>query len=105
MTSKTTEALPLSEAIPHYAGKMSDAQFREKFSWQPIETMPPEGRNVILFTATDIGPNGEIRNWRMDTGSFHGPARGGNWNVGNRWLEPWDPRPTHWMPLPEPPTI
>lgn len=71
--------------------------------WQPIETAPREGRNILLWAATDVAEDGTIRNWKMATGFYMGPEVGGNWNWEGRWLEPWDARPTHWQPLPTPP--
>ena len=60
--------------------------------WQPIETAPKDGRNVLLFCprAQDYGYNGIRLTWRKD----------GCWQGANNSLWP----PTHWMPLPEPPT-
>lgn len=64
--------------------------------WQPIETAP-EGEGLVLVAC------------RFADGSFemHVASRwGGGWgSAGYRSYWPLiDPAPTHWMPLPEPPT-
>ena len=67
--------------------------------WQPIETAP-KGRNIILFAVTDLDDLGAIRNWRMQTGC---QSETGEWYWCDRWLKPYDIKPTHWQPLPDPP--
>jgi len=64
--------------------------------WQPIETAPKDGRNIILGCAIYVDA--------------------GYWDEGGWALYPDDsnppdycmrfrPEPTHWMPLPEPPPL
>lgn len=69
--------------------------------WRPIETAP-KGRIILLWAVTDRADDGEIRNWRMGTGStpFAEPIE---WTWEGYRLREWDIKPTHWMPLPEPP--
>lgn len=64
---------------------------RERTGWQPIETAPKDGRAVIGFD-----PSRESE-W-LDRIEFM------RW-VDGSWLDPATHRmrPTHWMPLPEPP--
>ena len=59
--------------------------------WQPIETAPRDGSEIIVLD------DGAVRSavWSDTINKFTGD--GGN--VFN-WCE----RPTHWMPLPSPPT-
>jgi hypothetical protein len=59
--------------------------------WQPIETAPKDGKLVLVYAG------------------FIGIASYYNW-LGNGWQWcddgeglPYDPQPTHWMPLPAPP--
>lgn len=79
-----------------------DAKLLAPYQWQPIETAPKDGTEVILwFPFKDIAINGH-----------YGEVSEGDWETGNRtwmeWLvadELWfqeDPSqaPTHWMPLP-----
>lgn len=60
--------------------------------WQPIETAPPYGAQVLLIGKypTGNGWSDVYHGWRN--------AGGSNWD---RW--PHNFKPTHWMPLPEPP--
>lgn len=74
--------------------------------WQPIETCP-EQRTVLLFGVTERAEDGTVLNWKMDTGCRYGrpwPYENESvWLWGRVTLMLWDPHPTHWMPLPEPP--
>ena len=54
--------------------------------WQPIETAPKDGREILGW----FGSASVIR-WHIGTESF--------WTDGFMRLR----EPTHWMPLPEPP--
>jgi uncharacterized protein DUF551 len=59
------------------------------YEWQPIETAPKDGRDLLLANIGIV---------RL---AFWDEARGGQWSI-------WPGRdqffkPTHWMPLPEPP--
>ncbi len=56
--------------------------------WQPISTAPSsEDQPAILFNGKSVVPG-----WRFE----------------GRWIDVWydhmDPQPTHWMPLPPPPS-
>jgi hypothetical protein len=57
--------------------------------WQPIETAPKDGTTVILFCDRYASPD------VADVGSYEQ----GQWVMnGSGW------EPTHWMPLPNPPS-
>ncbi len=79
-------------------------------AWQPIETAP-KMRTILLFAITDIGENGEIRNWRTGTGSWHtgfederSKSQGYTpWTWEGHQVRTYEAAPTHWMPLPPPP--
>lgn len=60
--------------------------------WQPIETAPKDGTEILVFDAGAIF----ISLWFTD------PDRGeqGWWDNGIV-----EPPPTHWMPLPDPPKV
>jgi len=64
----------------------------EDVAWQPIESAPTDGRNVLVFCprASDHGYKRIRLTWRKD----------GKWQGANNTLWP----PTHWRPLPAPPT-
>ena len=81
--------------------------------WQPIETAPKE-TIILLFAVTDRREDGSIVNWKMATG-WSTPASSGvrptfsattdwaQWTWDGHRLGWWDHKPTHWMPLPDPP--
>jgi len=57
--------------------------------WQPIETAPKDGTHIIVmpyFYVEDL----QVSWFILDE------DRWANWN--------WSVEPTHWMPLPEPPS-
>lgn len=65
--------------------------------WQPIETAPKDGDGI----ATDIGLLGFWFNPSIYAGVvaiIH--WRGGKWTFGDNHRKC---KPTHWMPLPDPP--
>jgi hypothetical protein len=57
--------------------------------WQPIDTAPRDGTEILLFAR----------------GHHSDDYRGvGQWSEqSNKWFWSFAIRPTHWMPLPEPP--
>lgn len=80
--------------------------------WQPIETAPKDGTDLLLYTAEGItqgqyldpekdGPDsmGHDGGW-MSYDGYSYPGR----SFGNPkyFCDP-QAQPTHWMPLPEPP--
>lgn len=79
--------------------------------WQPIETAP-KMRTIPLFAVTDIAEDGTVRNWKMATGSWYTGYEDERsiaqnytpWEWGSRQLKTYDVQPTHWMPLPAPPS-
>jgi hypothetical protein len=71
-------------------------------AWQPIETAP-RGKCLILFAVTDVGPEGQVRNWKMDSGYCCFST--GEWVWEGRRLKPYDTLPTHWAWMPMPPEI
>ena len=60
--------------------------------WRDIESAPTDGRSVLVFCprASDHGYERVRLTWRQD----------GKWQGANNTSWP----PTHWMPLPAPPT-
>lgn len=77
-------------------------------SWQPIKTAPKDGTSIIVYGkfAGEIagiidGKHVGIASWQGGRGDYAGFTwRAENTDAYAAW---W--RPTHWMPLPEPPTI
>jgi hypothetical protein len=69
--------------------------------WQPIETAPKQ-KVILLWALTDT----DTGNWKMAAGYWM-PGYGdepGEWTWDGHRLKSYDAQPTHWMPLPEPPT-
>ena len=69
-------------------------------AWQPIETAP-KMKNILMWAATDISDFGEIRNWKIATGYWSTGHDAWIWDGSA--LKTFDVKPTHWMPLPDPP--
>jgi hypothetical protein len=75
--------------------------------WQPIETVPRDGRDVLVMR--DIWPGTE--SGRAEECNGHNTYVAAWW--GSEWVcymdQVQDPRcpiePTHWMPLPDPPIV
>lgn len=68
--------------------------------WQPIETAPRDGTRVLLY-GDIVGPmKGDRWPDRMEVASLDDEDAGCHWPL-QYWLSM---DPTHWMPLPDPPT-
>lgn len=85
------------------------SQLKETSCWRPIESAPRDGTPVLLCGGRDdcAGYIGAEENHRL----IQAPARavwdGVCWVMGfgeNGWAILAYENPTHWMPLPEPPT-
>jgi len=76
--------------------------------WQPIETAPKDGSEVLIIDMTAISPKPDIAHYGFV------PSFNGVWRCGDSEL--WAKKhelatemfgfyeaPTHWMPLPPPP--
>ena len=79
--------------------------------WQPIETAPREGEQVLLAPQMMVGwwEFGD-ENWQvLHIHLNHDSTVADDWTVDvpKRWYclaaNAWGQEPTHWMPLPEPP--
>ena len=64
--------------------------------WQPIETAPRDGRWVMTINVTRYGGISDMVQKLPSIAWWNGAA----WNDGEDDLMP----PTHWMPLPDPPS-
>lgn len=79
--------------------------------WQPIATAP-KMRTILLFAVSDVAEDGTVKNWKMATGAYHtgyederSKAEGRSpWTWDGHQLKSYHLQPTHWMPLPAPPT-
>lgn len=61
--------------------------------WQPIETAPKDGTEILAFAHRDRAYYG-VAQW-AEANEALGSVAG--------WFWPYATRPTHWMRLPEPP--
>lgn len=87
--------------------------------WQPIETAPKDGTEILLWSGVEDrskdGPT--IGHWATDeecavyVGDCGGECRCPEYDHNDPWWLSWDGGftaehpPTHWMPLPPPPTL
>lgn len=81
--------------------------------WKPIEQAPRDGTEILLLvhTVSDIIP-GRLLPGAMVIGSYrerrqHAPSSRGPWwrpNTGTLYDDREYLMPTHWMPLPDPPS-
>jgi hypothetical protein len=84
--------------------KMSD-----KPQWQPIETAPKDGTQILSYHNREIlYSNGERKKFEWiqivrwaEVMQWDNPEDEYDWLTGSNFDEPTDP--THWMPLPKPP--
>lgn len=69
-----------------------------EMKWQPIETAPKDGREILLFDRDDL-PTVFAGKWAPVAGD------GGWWIYADELLQDAcaEAFPTHWMPLPPPP--
>lgn len=77
------------EAETEGTGRMSD--------WQPIETAPKDGTEVLVYEPL-LGGEINFASWRVSDAY----TSGGTWQT-RQWL--YTARPTHWMPIPNTPEM
>jgi hypothetical protein len=71
--------------------------------WQPIETAPKDGTVILINNPNKYGPNKKPYKYQVLMAWYYTRK----YEQGT--IEYWDtfnnchPKPTHWMPLPEPP--
>lgn len=78
--------------------------------WRPISEAP-EGKVLLMWGPTDVGDDGKIRNWKSATGNWHrgytdehSKSEGyTGWWWDGRAIKSYEPQPTRWQLLPEPP--
>ena len=69
-------------------------------TWQPIETAPKDGTRVLIYQPDGMWHSRScIRGERIELAYWHQP---GNKERPGFWIP--TSRPTHWMPLPDPPS-
>lgn len=72
-------------------------------AWQPIETAPKDGTEILLFELLR-GEESMIRAgyWEDQGESIHDVGEAAGWSIADSGYIG-EIRPTHWMPLPAPP--
>lgn len=71
-------------------------------NWQPIETAPTDGTRVLLYSPDPPGSI-DVGHWSHYCYVTH-PRRGA-WIIYENRSDTIELLPTHWMPLPESPTL
>ena len=106
---------PSSEAIAEAAAIISELVERIEGVWQPIETAPKDGTWILLCggrTDEDFYLRDEPEAQSRIVSAFWllspcGDEDGEEWSVGfwdGSWRTGYE-NPTHWMPLPPPPSV
>lgn len=67
--------------------------------WHPIETAPKDGTCIMVYVPGDYANAYVVVQWDMN--EYSGECRGWLEAEGERWSAY---EPSHWMPLPPPPT-
>lgn len=79
-----------------------------KTGWQPIETAPKDGTEIgvwLVFTPTQEDWRTGLGGFeRFDVASWDAGCSNPGWEREQGWQTHWVGEPTHWMPLPEPPS-
>lgn len=86
-----------------------------EMEWQPIETAPKDGTEILLYGPSSYGPRVTVGHWMTDkecqirTGDCGGDCRCDEYEYCDPIWTSWDGGfttewpCTHWMPLPNPP--
>lgn len=81
---------------------------KEEVQWQPIETAPKDGTEVLLFEIVDVwGDDAEYPKPYIYSGKYdHNRSEK---YYGTKWMcleyDAFNRHPTHWMPLPPIPKV
>jgi len=69
--------------------------------WQPIETAPKDGTEILLFGSLESSPKAMPHiGMEMIYFGFFDKKSGAFYS---EIFDAWFPKPSHWMPLPNPP--
>jgi len=74
--------------------------------WQPIETAPKDGREILVFTTykADEFYNEDFSIVQIGFWDFGHDTSDPMWARPAGWMTTKIGNPSHWMPLPKPPT-
>lgn len=87
---------PGSQATPSAAVPASSPAGADSSRWQPIETAPRDGTQILVGVWVAGYFKGSESRWSCWTIGQHGS---GDFGCDGEWGD----EPTHWMPLPPPP--
>lgn len=76
--------------------------------WQPIETAPKDGTQILLYCNYYSSSNIEIGSFRNDDNDKEGEEKGwfdNSYDDFSCGYASTPLAPTHWMPLPDPPQL
>lgn len=93
---KAIAADPAVRAKQSVASKAAWDARRASTTWQPISTAPKDGTPILLFTDSLDAPF-EIGSW-IEADPTDADGLVGTWCDSGA-------TPTHWMPLPKPPSV
>jgi hypothetical protein len=68
-------------------------------SWQPIETAPRDGTRILVYDPSESEGGPVLAAYWSDSVWWQDA-----WMVWDCRSDGWQVSPTHWMPLPSPPT-
>ena len=78
--------------------KAANEELKEKIQWQPIETAPKDGTWILVYKPFNLYGFDDSK-WFVDKYIVRWADE--CWNIS---MEDKVAYPTHWMPLPKPPT-
>jgi hypothetical protein len=77
-------------------------------TWEPIETAPKDGSEILVFWMADFSHVGGPLTPTCQVVAWMGKGEEACWvdplGGSEEGLRPISGEPTHWMPLPDPPT-
>lgn len=101
-TEPQPNPLPVSVAEDHGAARVQSGGQRQD-GWRPIESAPKDGTCVLAWIAHEADDfcdhsfqRASIISWAKAVAGPYGHVAG--------WDKQWIGEPTHWMPLPAPPS-
>lgn len=79
----------------------TEMEVKTKTDWQPIETAPKDGAEILLFEQTVSGPFYRVGYWEESGQNVHNGNEEEGWSLADEGYTGCI-EPTHWMPLPDP---
>lgn len=73
-------------------------------TWQPIETAPKDGTKIVLLCDLWQGRTPIVAHWDENGATYEGPMGRFTWHTSMDGDTVAERVPTHWLPIPEPPS-